>query len=153
MEFDWANLGDECSLGKAVMYRWAQLSNEQMSVEVKLYGENKNVANIPDVTEEDIKEYGDISVVTDGLCLMGSPIGSDEYRSKKVIEFAKTKFKDILRFVERCTDEADSLQNQCAMWRGNEIQTPDAYSAKRNLGDDWRIWEIGTTDYGAYSFE
>ena len=41
LEFDWANRGDECSLGKAVMHRWAQLSNEQMGVEVKLQGENK----------------------------------------------------------------------------------------------------------------
>ena len=40
LEFDWAKVGDECSLGKAVMHRWAQLSNEQVGVEVKLHGEN-----------------------------------------------------------------------------------------------------------------
>ena len=88
LEFDWAKPGEERALGKTVMNRWSQLSNNQMGVEVKLSGKTN------DATDDGIEEYGDISVVPGGLCLMGSPIGTGDYRSRMLIEFAETKFKD-----------------------------------------------------------
>ena len=100
MEFAWAKPGADCPLGKAVMHRWAQLSKEQMGVEVKLEGKNKNVAFLPNASADDIDEFGDIQVVKNGICLMGSPVGTDDFRAESVIDFAETKFKDFYDLLE-----------------------------------------------------
>jgi hypothetical protein len=47
LEFPWAKAGETCSVGKAVIYRWSQLSKHNMGVDVVLTGANKNLAYLP----------------------------------------------------------------------------------------------------------
>jgi hypothetical protein len=101
-EFVWAKSGDTCSIGKAVIHRWSQLSKHNMGVDVVLIGENKNLAHLPGASDELIDEFGDVKVTTRGCILMGSPVGCAEFRAESLISTIKgkfTKFYDMLKLI------------------------------------------------------
>ena len=102
LEFPWAIAGDTCSIGKAVIHRWSQLSKHNMGVDVVLTGENKNLAYLPGADSELVKEYGDIKVTVEGCVLVGSPVGSEVFRAKSLLSSINgkfTRFYDMLKLI------------------------------------------------------